>query len=137
MLTKLTGMPYSKEAGVASALYNLLFPKMDTAISHAKTALAEFQEGTTPAQADNYAQDDKGDDCHAERSEASVQLPVLTDREASVLPLLAEGLTSKEIASKLFLTEQTIKWYRMRLLDKFKARNTAELLSKAREAGML
>lgn len=63
--------------------------------------------------------------------------PSLTDREASVLPLLAEGLTSKEIASKLFLTEQTIKWYRMRLLDKFKAKNTAEMLAKAKEAGML
>lgn len=74
---------------------------------------------------------------HAERSEASVLAPELTDREASVLPLLAQGLTSKEIASKLFLTEQTIKWYRMRLLEKFKAKNTAEMLSKARDAGML
>lgn len=53
MLTKLTGMPYSKKAGVASALYNLLFPKMDTAISHAKTVLASFNEGTTPAKAES------------------------------------------------------------------------------------
>ena len=53
MLTKLTGMPYSKKAGAASALYNLLFPKMDTAISHAKTVLEGFQEGTTPAQAES------------------------------------------------------------------------------------
>ena len=53
MLTKLTGMPYSKKAGVASALYNLLFPKMDTAISHAKTILASFNEGTTPAKAES------------------------------------------------------------------------------------
>jgi len=63
--------------------------------------------------------------------------PSLTDREASILPLLAQGLTSKEIAAKLFLTEQTIKWYRMRLLDKFKAKNTADLLTKGKEAGML
>lgn len=74
---------------------------------------------------------------HAERSEASVPAPELTDREASVLPLLAQGLTSKEIASRLFLTEQTIKWYRMRLIEKFEVRNTAELISKARETGML
>lgn len=53
MLTKLTGMPYSKKAGVASALYNLLFLKMDTAISHAKTVLASFNEGTTPAKAES------------------------------------------------------------------------------------
>lgn len=54
-----------------------------------------------------------------------------------MLPLLAQGLTSKEIASRLFLTEQTIKWYRMRLIEKFEVRNTAELISKARETGML
>ena len=53
MLTKLTGMPYSKKAGAASALYNLLFPKMDTAISHAKTLLASFNEGTAPAKAES------------------------------------------------------------------------------------
>ena len=109
--------------------------------------LAEH-EGNTDDEILPYAQDDKGaanhaeqgaepSICHAERSEASVPAPELTDREASVLPLLAQGLTSKEIASKLFLTEQTIKWYRMRLLEKFKAKNTAEMLSKAREAGML
>ena len=44
---------YSKKAGVASALYNLLFPKMDTAISHAKTVFASFNEGTTPAKAES------------------------------------------------------------------------------------
>ena len=98
--------------------------------------LAEHGESTDD-EILRYVQDDKGDDSHAERSEASVPAPELTNREASVLPLLAQGLTSKEIASKLFLTEQTIKWYRMRLLEKFKAKNTVEMLSKAREAGML
>lgn len=43
MLTKLTGMPYSKKAGVASALYNLLFPKLETAIRNAETVLEDFQ----------------------------------------------------------------------------------------------
>jgi len=57
--------------------------------------------------------EDKNDTCHAERSEAS------------------------EIAARLFLTQQTIKWRRQRLLEKFDAKNTAEMLSKAREAGML
>ncbi len=46
-------------------------------------------------------------------------------------------MTSKEIAARLFLTQQTIKWRRQRLLEKFKAKNTAEMLSKAREAGLL
>lgn len=52
MLTKFTGMPYSKKAGVASALYNLLFPRLDTAISNAKTVLADFQ-GAPPAKCES------------------------------------------------------------------------------------
>ena len=52
MLTKLTGMPYSKKAGVASALYNLLFPRLDTAIANARTVLADFQ-GAPPAKCES------------------------------------------------------------------------------------
>ena len=63
--------------------------------------------------------------------------PELTVREAEILPLLAEGLSSKVIADRLCLTEQTIKWYRMRLLDKFQASNTAGVISRAKELGLL
>ena len=63
--------------------------------------------------------------------------PELTEREAEILPLLADGLSSKVIADRLCLTEQTIKWYRMRLLAKFNAPNTAGVISKAKELGLL
>ena len=61
----------------------------------------------------------------------------LSRGEQEILPMIAEGLTSKDIAKRLFVTEQTIKWRRQRLLAKFDARNTAEMLSKAREIGLL
>ena len=61
----------------------------------------------------------------------------LSRGEQEILPMIAEGLTSKDIAKRLFVTEQTIKWRRQRLLAKFDARNTAEMLSKARETGLL
>ena len=61
----------------------------------------------------------------------------LSRGELEILPMIAGGLTSKDIAKRLFLTEQTIKWRRQRLLAKFDARNTAEMLSKAREQGLL
>lgn len=61
----------------------------------------------------------------------------LTDREREILPLLAQGLTSSQIADRLYLSLPTIKWYRRRLLDRFEARNTAEVISKAREQGLL
>ena len=62
---------------------------------------------------------------------------ILSDRETDILPLIAQGLTSQQIADRLFLSLPTIKWYRRRLLMKFDAKNTAEMLSKAREAGLL
>jgi two-component system response regulator DevR len=42
----------------------------------------------------------------------------LTEREARVLDLIAEGLTNKEIAERLFLAEQTVKNYVSRVLMK-------------------
>jgi DNA-binding NarL/FixJ family response regulator len=42
----------------------------------------------------------------------------LTDREAGVLRLLAEGRSNKEIAAALYLTEGTVKGYVSTILDK-------------------
>ncbi|WP_431239783.1 hypoxia response regulator transcription factor DosR/DevR [Mycolicibacterium aichiense] len=42
----------------------------------------------------------------------------LTDQEKSLLTLLGEGLTNKQIADRMFLTEKTIKNYVSRLLAK-------------------
>ena len=73
---------------------------------------------------------------HAE-TPRQTERPELSEGEAEILPMIAAGLTSKEIAARLFLTEQTIKWRRQRLIAKLDARNTAEMLSKARDRGLL
>ena len=72
-----------------------------------------------------------------EKASATEDLPKLTDRERDILALVAKGFTNKEIASKLYLTEQTIKWYRMRLTAKFDAKNASELIVKAKEMGIV
>ena len=61
----------------------------------------------------------------------------LTERETEILPLIAAGMTSPQIADKLFLSLSTIKWHRKRLLEKFDSANTAELISKAKEKGFI
>ena len=58
---------------------------------------------------------------------------VLTERENQVLRLIAEGLTSPQIADKICLSLPTIKWYRKKLMIKLDSANTAELISKAKE----
>lgn len=55
----------------------------------------------------------------------------LTDRELDILNLVAGGKTSAQIADILSLSEETIRWYRKRLLVKFEAKNTAGLVRKA------
>ena len=52
MITKLTGIPYSKKQGVGAAMYNLLFPRLETAIANAQLVLADFP-GTSPANAES------------------------------------------------------------------------------------
>lgn len=62
-----------------------------------------------------------------------IQKPQLTPREKEVLKLVVEGLSSQEIAEKLFLGLRTIKNYRLSLLVKLDAKNTAILVKKALE----
>lgn len=62
---------------------------------------------------------------------------LLTEREKEILPLIASGLTSPQIADKVCLSLATIKWYRKKLMTKFDAANTAELISKAKEKGLI
>ncbi len=51
-------------------------------------------------------------------TQRSDPLSGLTDQERSLLTLLGEGLTNKQIADRMFLTEKTIKNYVSRLLAK-------------------
>ncbi len=57
--------------------------------------------------------------------------PLLTPRENEVLHLVLKGLGAKEIASQLFISESTVITHKKNLKEKYKAKNTAELISKA------
>ncbi|WP_277484273.1 LuxR C-terminal-related transcriptional regulator [Catalinimonas alkaloidigena] len=52
----------------------------------------------------------------------------LTRREKEVLTLLIEGLSSKQIADKLFLSERTVSNHRANMLQKCNVNNTVELV---------
>jgi len=55
----------------------------------------------------------------SERAEAQgAELEVLTRREREVLELVAEGLTNKEIAARLVISENTVRAHLRRILDK-------------------
>ncbi len=61
----------------------------------------------------------------------------LTPRENEILQLLAEGLTNKEIANKLFLSERTVVGHKTNLLSKTNCKNTVSLLAFAIKSGLI
>lgn len=64
-------------------------------------------------------------------------VPALTRREKEILQLLYEGLTSQEIALKLFLSSYTVDTHRKNMLQKFNVHNTQSLMNAVRELGIL
>ena len=55
----------------------------------------------------------------------------LTVREREVLKFLVEGLSSREIAEKLYISINTVQYHRKQLLHKTDSRNVAELIGQA------
>ena len=63
--------------------------------------------------------------------------PVLTRREKEVLELIAEGLTTQEIADKLFVSSTTVDTHRKNLLTKLDVPNVAALVRTAMKLQLL
>lgn len=59
----------------------------------------------------------------------------LTERESQVLELVAEGKTTKEIASELYLSAGTVRNYISTILDKLGVGNRIEAIQRFREKG--
>jgi DNA-binding NarL/FixJ family response regulator len=64
-------------------------------------------------------------------------LAALTDREAEVLHLVAEGLTNDEIGARLHLSPLTAKTHVSRIMQKLHARDRVRLVVLAYESGLV
>jgi LuxR family maltose regulon positive regulatory protein len=62
---------------------------------------------------------------------------VLSPRQREVLELLAAGLSGKEIATRLGLSESTIKSYRKSLYARLRAGRRSQALANARRMSLL
>ena len=69
--------------------------------------------------------------------EAEHQLEQLTDREREVMVLVAEGLSNDEIAARLVISPATAKTHVSRAMIKLGARDRAQLVVYAYEAGLI
>lgn len=62
---------------------------------------------------------------------------MITDREKEILNKISFGLTTIEIANQLCLSTHTVLSHRRHLLQKMDANNTASLIRKGFEYGIL
>lgn len=61
----------------------------------------------------------------------------ITARELDILEAIAAGLSNREIAQRLFVSENTVKTHAARLFDKLSARRRTEAVVRAKEAGLI
>jgi DNA-binding CsgD family transcriptional regulator len=61
----------------------------------------------------------------------------ITPRELEILALMAEGLSNREIAERLFVSENTVKTHSSRLFDKLQAKRRTQAVQKGKEAGLI
>jgi len=72
---------------------------------------------------------------HVQRDEKDSD--ALTPRELEVLRLVAEGLSNREMAARLFVTERTIKFHVSSLLNKLDAENRTDAVRIAVRRGLI
>jgi len=61
----------------------------------------------------------------------------ITKRELEILALIAEGLSNREIADKLFVSENTVKTHSSRLFDKLGAKRRTQAVQIGKEIGLI
>jgi DNA-binding CsgD family transcriptional regulator len=61
----------------------------------------------------------------------------ITKRELEILQLIAEGMSNREIAEKLFVSENTVKTHSSRLLDKLSAKRRTQAIQIGKQFGLI
>lgn len=71
------------------------------------------------------------------RNAVQVEKLGITPRELEILEAMAAGLSNREIAERLFVSENTVKTHAARLFDKLAAKRRTQAVQKAKEAGLI
>ncbi len=59
------------------------------------------------------------------------------EREIEILQLMAEGLSNPEIADRLFVTRETVRWYNKQIYSKLGTSRRTEAIALAQEMGLI
>jgi DNA-binding CsgD family transcriptional regulator len=72
-----------------------------------------------------------------ERDQGQVATLGITPRELEILELIAQGLSNREIAERVFVSENTVKTHTSRLFDKLGARRRTQAVQLAKERRLI
>ena len=70
-------------------------------------------------------------------NEASLRSLGITKRELEILELIAKGMSNREIANHLFVSENTIKTHSSRLFDKLNAKRRTQAVQIGKDMGII
>jgi ATP/maltotriose-dependent transcriptional regulator MalT len=70
-------------------------------------------------------------------NEARMRELGITRRELEILELISRGLSNREIAEQLFVSENTVKTHSSRLFDKLSARRRTQAVQLGKEFGLI
>ena len=71
------------------------------------------------------------------RDEAQVAALGLTPRELEILALIADGFSNREIAERVFVSENTVKTHSSRVFDKLGARRRTQAVLRGKELRLI
>ena len=70
-------------------------------------------------------------------NEAKLQFLGITPRELEILQLIAKGMSNREIAETLFVSENTVKTHSSRLFEKLSAKRRTQAVQIGKEMGLI
>jgi DNA-binding CsgD family transcriptional regulator len=71
------------------------------------------------------------------RNDARLEALGITPRELEILGLIAAGLSNREIAERIFVSENTVKTHANRLFDKLNAKRRTQAVQVGKELGLI
>jgi len=113
-----------------------IFAAIDSALSGDRF----FSPGVSRLIIDGFIHRDDSEQDRARKGEEPVpghRMPDLTKREVEILQFIAQGLTNRKIAERLFLSVRTVNTHRTNLMQKLDLHDTARLVRFAIEHGFV
>jgi len=126
-------MPHSRDIGISLQELAQARRRLEEALGKIEIDRRRLKE----SRVEFYKTSDKLRTANISKQGPSQLLDSLAPREKQVLRLIAEGLSTKEIASRLQISFKTVDCYRTRLLRKANVHETASLVRLAFQSGLL